>query len=63
MFLTGIPTAILVASLTGITCKLLGMEPRTAKPVILLAALVGFGLGAVIPATLPYFLTPIQNTP
>lgn len=58
MFLTGIPTAILAATLTGITCKLLGMEPRAAKPVILLTALAGFLLGAVVPATLPYLLSP-----
>jgi len=58
MFLTGIPIAILVATLTGITCKVIGMEPRAAKPIILLSALIGFLLGAIIPATLPYLLTP-----
>jgi len=58
MFLTGIPIAILIATLTGITCNLIGMDPRTAKPKVLLGALIGLLLGAGIPVALPYFLSP-----
>ncbi len=58
MFLTGIPVAALTAIITGLICRAIGMEARAAKPVILLAALAGFVLGALIPALLPGMLSP-----
>ncbi len=58
MFLTGIPIAALIAILTGLICRAIGMDARAAKPVILLSALGGFLLGATVPYLLPHLLTP-----
>ena len=58
MFLTGVPIAILTAVITGLICRAAGMDPRAAKPVILLSALGGFLMGATVPYLLPYLLTP-----
>jgi len=58
MFLTGIPVAILIATLTGLICRAVGMDAREAKPKILMAALIGLLTGATIPSLLPYLLQP-----
>ncbi|MCF6316571.1 MAG: hypothetical protein L3J30_09875 [Marinosulfonomonas sp.] len=58
MFLTGIPIAILIATITGLICRAIGMDGRTAKPKILMAALFGLIAGGIIPSLLPYLLTP-----
>ena len=58
MFLTGIPIAIIVATITGLICRAVGMDARSAKPKILMAALIGLLAGGIIPSLLPYLLTP-----
>ncbi len=58
MFLTGIPVAILVGTLTGLICRTVGMDARSAKPKILMAALFGLIAGGIIPSLLPYLLQP-----
>ena len=58
MFLTGIPIAILFATITGLICRAAGMSGREAKPKVLLAALIGVIVGGVIPSLLPFLLTP-----
>lgn len=58
MFLTGIPIAILVGTLTGLLCRAAGMEARAAKPKILMAAFFGLLVGGVIPSLLPFLLRP-----
>jgi len=58
MFLTGIPIAIIVATITGLICRTIGMDARAAKPKILLAALIGLLAGGVLPSLLPYLLAP-----
>lgn len=58
MFLTGIPIAILIATLTGLLCRAAGMDARSAKPKILLAALFGLIAGGTIPSLLPFLLQP-----
>ena len=58
MFLTGIPIAILVATITGLICRAAGMDARSAKPKILMAALIGLLAGGITPSLLPYLLTP-----
>lgn len=58
MFLTGVPIAIIVAIVTGLICRAAGMDPRSAKPKILTAALIGLILGGMIPSILPFILTP-----
>ena len=58
MFLTGIPIAILVAIITGLICRAAGMDPRSAKPKILMAALLGLVIGGTIPSLLPFLLQP-----
>jgi len=58
MFLTGIPVAILVGTLTGLICRAAGMDARAAKSKILLAALFGLLAGGIIPSLLPYLLQP-----
>ncbi len=58
MFLTGIPIAIIASTITGLICRAVGMNARTAKPKILMAALFGLIAGGIIPSLLPYLLTP-----
>lgn len=58
MFLTGIPIAIITATITGLICRAAGMDGREAKPKVLLAALIGLLAGATIPGLLPYLLAP-----
>lgn len=58
MFLTGLPIAILVGTLTGLICRAAGMEARTAKSKILMAALFGLIAGGMIPSLLPFVLRP-----
>lgn len=57
MLLTGAPIAIITALVTGLICRAIGMDPRSAKPVILISALIGFIFGALLAATLPYLLS------
>lgn len=61
MFLTGVPVAIITALITGLICRAIGMDPRQAKPVILMAALAGFLLGVGFSAVLPWLLS-LANT-
>lgn len=58
MFLTGVPIAIIVAIVTGLICRAVGMDGRTAKPKILMAALLGLMVGGTIPSLLPLLLQP-----
>lgn len=58
MFLTGVPIAIIVAIITGLICRAVGMDPRSAKPKILTAAFFGLLAGGIIPSLLPFILTP-----
>ena len=57
MLLTGTPIAIITALIAGLICRAIGMDPRSAKPVILMSALIGFAFGALLAVSLPYFLS------